>query len=858
MAEYKEDFADLLGRYLSRAGLTQQELATEIGMHRNTVVKWMNRTAPHPRSPGQVLRIADALSLLKEERKALLQVANFPVEHWPTEVWTVPQHRDMFFTGRDAIFEALRTLLVPGSTTALIQAISGLGGVGKTHTAIEYAYRFHQDYEAILWLQADSWKSLVPGCIQLAEELALPEQKEADQTVVEIQRWLRQHRNWLLILDNVEQPQEMLGKFVPTLHQGCVLVTTRIHTFEPFAQTQVLPVMSDQEGMLFLLRRTKRIAPHAGLEQASQVQRDEARQIWELVEGLPLALDQAGAYIVKTGRSFLAYREQYSHRRMELLSTRGKPFLGHEASVETTFSLAFERIETLNPVAADILRACSLLYTEDIPEELFQEGAEHLGPRLAAEKEHWDLALALLQDYSLVQRNLEKKTFTLHRLVQAVLQDVLPEKEQEEWAKRTVLAINSVFPKQILRVDVGIWKQCERVLPQIRASEQLIKDYNLALPESANLLNRAALYIYHAVPALYLEAEQFYRHSIDIYTNLFGTEHPDTIEETENLAILYETRGKYKEAESLYKSVLELKKKTLGDDHRATAMCIHNLAELYRRQAKYKEAEDYFQQAIFLKENLVAAQPEYDELNISLAFDLQGLAYMFYELGKYGQAEPLVRRALAIRMRFLGSAHPGTATCYNLLALLDEEKGEFAEAESLLLSVKDIQESYHPQKDHHDVGIAYTNLGRFYTVQGKYQQAEQFFDEALRIYEETLGSDHPWTAICLSRFGFLLLKQKKYKKAEQFFQRALAISEKSLGPDNIYTATSLFNLGLLKSAQQNYTQAEEFFKRTLAIREKDLGLSHPNTREVVREYAALFRATGRGEEADQLEAAYSE
>jgi transcriptional regulator with XRE-family HTH domain len=167
MNEYSEDFADQLGRYVVRVGFTQQELAHKIGMHRNTVVKWMNRTS-RPMSRGQVLRLADELSLSKQERKDFIQAAGFSLERWPTEVWTVPQQRDMFFTGRDDVFRSLRALLIPGSTTALTQAISGLGGIGKTHTAVEYAYRFHQDYEAVLWLQADSWETLVSACIQLA------------------------------------------------------------------------------------------------------------------------------------------------------------------------------------------------------------------------------------------------------------------------------------------------------------------------------------------------------------------------------------------------------------------------------------------------------------------------------------------------------------------------------------------------------------------------------------------------------------------------------------------------------------------------------------------------------------------
>src|SRR2546421_11948259 len=104
--------------------------------------------------------------------------------------------------------------------------------------------------------------------------------------VAEVQRWLRKHSHWLLILDNVEYPQEILSTFVPKQHQGSILMTTRVHDLEPLAQTQVLSTMSEDEGILFLLRRTKKVASKAALDQASVEQQEEARQIWQLMDGL--------------------------------------------------------------------------------------------------------------------------------------------------------------------------------------------------------------------------------------------------------------------------------------------------------------------------------------------------------------------------------------------------------------------------------------------------------------------------------------------------------------------------------------------------------------------------------------------
>jgi tetratricopeptide (TPR) repeat protein len=697
MAEPYEDFADQLGRYLGRAGFTQQELAHKIEMHRNTIVKWMNRTS-WPTSRGQVLRLADELFLEKQERKALLQAARFSIEQWPTEVWTVPQQRDMFFTGRDEVFQSLREHLVPGRTMALTQAISGLGGIGKTHTAVEYAYRFHRDYEAVLWLQADSWETLVSACVQLADELALPEQKEADQVVAEVQRWLRKHRSWLLIIDNVELPQEILSTFVPTQHHGSVLLTTRVHDVEPLAQTQILSTMSEDEGVLFLLRRTKKVLTKASLDQTSAAQQEEARLIWQLMDGLPLALDQAGAYILETCCSFSEYREQYVRRRAELLDRRGKRFIGHEASVATTFSLAFERVEALNPAAADLLRVCSLLASEAIPEEIFREGAQHLGPLLAAGGASWDLAIGVLHDYSLVQRNAEAQTLTVHRLVQAVFKEAMDATTSQLWAMRTVNAVNAAFPP----VEHHLWPECDRLLPHALLGVELMERYQFTFPEATRLLNQAGFYLQER--ARYQEAGRLLERAFSIREQQLGPEHPNAIHSLNNLALLYNKQGKHAEAESLYERALAIREQQLGPEHVDTAASLNNLGTLYKRS------------------------------------------------GKYEQSEALYERALAIYERQVGPEHPGTATCLNNLASLYSQQAKYEQAEALNMRALAIYERQ-VGSDHPDTARSLNNLATLYERQGKYEQAGPLYERTLAIWERQLGLDHPDTALSLNNLA---------------------------------------------------------------------------------------------------------
>jgi tetratricopeptide (TPR) repeat protein len=788
MKDQSEDFADQLGRYLLRVGFKQQELANKIGMHRNTIVKWMNRTS-WPTSRGQVLRVADELSLLKEERKALIQAAGFSLERWPTEVWMVPQQRDMFFTGRDDVFQSLREVLAPGSMAALTQAISGLGGMGKTHTVIEYAYRFHKSYEAVLWLQADSWEILVSECMKLTDILELPEQKETDQVIIEIQRWLRKHRHWLLILDNVENPQEILPKFVPTSHQGYVLVTTRIHNIEPVAQTQVLATMSEQEGVLFLLRRTKRIAISAGLEQTNSAQRDEARQIWQLVDGLPLALDQAGAYILETSCSFSAYQEQYNRRRADLLQRRGKRFIGHEMSVATTFSLALEQVEKIRPMAADILRACSLLYNEAIAEEIFLDGATHLYPHLIISPYDWDEAVGTLLDYSLVQRNTEERTLNMHRVVQAVLQDAMQTSEQEVWVDRVIKAVKTVFPD----ADHITRNQCERLLPHALACISRMPSDKNTSTDLASLLFKTASYLHD--------------------------------------------RARYTEAEPLLQRALSIYEQTLGSNHLLVASLLNNLALLYVEQNQYEQAESLFEKALLIWVDILG------DLHPQVADALSNLAFLYFGQGNYKQAELLLQHSLRIYEQTLGPGHHRVATSLSNLATFYSDRSEYEQAELLYRNAQSIWEQT-PSSDHpHKASLLY-GLACLYLKKGTDVKEEPLFQQALHLREETLETGHPDVAPPLYGLIILSLKQERYAEAERLTRHALHIQEQILKPKDLDIAALLFVLSTLLSMQGKYVEAEPLYQRALSIQETMLGYDHPTTMRTRELSVAMLRLMG--------------
>ena len=566
-------------------------------------------------------------------------------------VWNVPFRRNPFFTGREPIFTQIHRLLHAGKTTALSQppAISGLGGIGKTQTVVEYAYRYRDSYPFILWVQANTRETLRSNFVALAELLNLPERDAQEQQIVvhAVKRWFETHTGWLLIFDNADD-LAMVRDYLPEGTKGHTLLTTRAQAMGGLARKIELDIMGPEEGAELLLRRAGIIKEDATLEHASTTDRAAALDIVRAMDGLPLALDQAGAYIEETNESASNYLTMYKQQRAELLKRRGGLVPGHPDSVATTWSLAFERVEGANPAAIELMRFCAYLSPDAIPEELISEGAPHLGPVLqpvAAERSRLNAAIAELLKYSLIRRNATTHTLTIHRLVQAVIKDEMDEKTQRQWAERAVRATRQVFPFD----EPPPWSRSQRYLPQALVCEELIKQWNLILDEAATLLNNAGIYLQNR--GQYREAEPLQQDALTIGETMYGRDHLSTNYLLHNLAVLYRDQGKYEEAEPLYQRALAISEKALGPEHPNTAITLNNLAILYADRGKYEEAEPLYQRALTISEK--ALDPEHPHT----ASTLHNLANLYKNQGKDKEALPLYQRALAIYEKVFGPNH---------------------------------------------------------------------------------------------------------------------------------------------------------------------------------------------------------
>jgi tetratricopeptide (TPR) repeat protein len=656
------------------------------------ITTWRNRDAAFTDMAAGIRRVIEDLSSLQA---SALRAALPPV-------WNVPYPRNSFFIGCDDILTRLRKQVQTGQASALSQpqAITGLGGIGKTQVAVEYAYRFHQDYQVVLWARAETTEALTSSYVTIATLLNLPEQEAQEQeiTVQAVKVWLQRHSGWLLILDNADD-LSLVPAFLPPALGGHLLLTTRAFSVGHLASRLEVDTLSAEQGALFLLRRASLIAPDATLEDVSPQERDLAIQVSQELGGLPLALDQAGAYLEATGTMLATYQQIYQRHRTVLLAQRRAQGADHPEPVASTWSLSFARLEAMNPAAADLLRLCAYLAPDAIAEEILTRGAA-LGPA-ASDAFLLGQTIEELRAYSLINRDPSLQTLSVHRLVQAVVRDALDASDRQRWVERAIRAVYSALPP----VEHANWPQWERLLAHAQACVEWLEQEGVHFQGATRLVRLTGWYLTDR--ARYSEAQTLLERAYQMSEQEQGAEHLDTARAASTLAYLYDAQGKYEQAEPLLMRTLAIYEQQLGPEHPVTATSLNNLAELYRAQGKDEQAEPLHERSLAIREQQLGP------LHPDTAQSLNNLVELYQEQGKDEQAEPLLVRALAIRRQQLGPEHPDTASSLN-------------------------------------------NLAALYDAQGKYEQAEPLLERALAINEQQLGLEHPHTQITRENYVALL------------------------------------------------------------------------------------------------------
>lgn len=730
-------------------------------------------------------------------------------------------------------------------TSGAAATMHGLGGIGKTRAAVEFAHQHGHEYTALLFLPSDSPTQLHDSLARLCGVLQLPE-ADVPQQPEQVQAalaWLRQHPGWLLILDNVDDEpaaravSELLGQLRAA---GQVIITSRISQWPGDVTALGLDVLRPEDAADFLIERTAGKRARAATEAADHA---DALAIGHDLGHLALALEQAGAYIAATNLSLAQYRKAWVANHDAVLGWFDERVMHYPKSVAITWQTS---VKKLGLQAQTLLNWLAWLAPKPIPAVL-AEGTitTPLGTGLIVN------ALAELARYSLVTwEEPDRTSFMVHQLVQDVTRQKVAVRGWwlMRWFRKRMRIgnikpalhwINDDFVGD--PQDVRNWPILERLLPHALAVASYANEAGIATP-TIRLLNQSAQLLdakYHM-----RDAEVIMRQALAISMISFGPNHSNVAACLNNLATLLYATNRMGEAEPLMRQALAVSEACFGPDHPDVAIRLNNIGILLRDTNRLGEAEPLMRRALAIDEATFGLNDP------KVARGLNNLAQLLYATSRLGDAETMMRRALAIVEVSFGPDHPEMATCLNNLAQLVQATNRFGEAELLMRQALVIDEdSFEP--NHPNVARDLNNLSALLFITNRLAEAEPLMRRALAIVEAGFGSDHPQVAIRLINLAALLQANNQMEEAESLMRRALAIDEASFGPDHPQVATDLNNLAGLLRATRRLEQAELLMRRHLVIFiafSKQTGHEHPQLRVDSKNYGSLLLEMGYSSE----------
>jgi tetratricopeptide (TPR) repeat protein len=703
------------------------------------------------------------------------------------------------FTGRATDLARLDTLL--GGELGRV-AVRGMGGVGKSALAAEYAYGYRALYAGVWWCPAETRLGLLAALAALAVELGAAAGDEADLDKAAragLRRLAEQRAVFLLVYDNVPGPEE-IADLLPAAGAR-VLLTSRFADWSGWADEMALDVLEAEPAAAFLQSR------------AGRQDGPGARLLAEALGRLPLALDHAAAYCRRTQLPFA----DYARKSDGLMGTLPRGTL-YPRSIAATFDLAISEAVARCPPAEALMAYLAQCAPERIPLAL-----------IAGAMDDADDALAELTDMSLARHDpFEDGTpaVIVHRLVAAVAAARAGAAGLAEGAAdrvRSRLAV--LYPEEIAN-DPAAWPLCAQLTPHLLAccAGDMARDGSVA---QADLLSRAGAFFQDR--AAFASARALFAQALAIHERVSGAAHPDTATALGNLATLLQAQGDLAGARPLFERALAIREAALGPDHPRTATSLNGLAILLQDRGDLAGARTLFERALAIHE--AARGPSHPDTATSLG----NLATLLQDQGDLAGARPLFERALTIREAALGAGHPQTATSLGNVARLRQDQGDLAGAGPLFERALAIRAqalgAEHPQ-----TAASLSDLAALKLAQGDLAGARPLFEQALAIHRATFGPAHATTAASLSNLAALLQAQRDFAGARPLFEQALAISEALLGPGHPATAIGLNNLAHLMADLGESETAAALFERAVAVCVAALGAEHPITAQICAGY----------------------
>ena len=693
----------------------------------------------------------------------------------------MPFQRNPQFIGRSVEIANIDALL-SSETRCERVAVVGLGGVGKTQIALEFAHQLRERQPdcSVFWIPVTNVESMLEAYLAVGRQLRIPNLKQ-DKTDVQklVQRQLSQESSgkWLLVFDNAddidvwtEKADKAAGSgrridYLPKSKHGSILFTTRSRkAATKLAGKNVVPVGEMDETMAKDLLEKSLIDPDLVADSGATA------DLLQKLTHLPLAIVQASAYINEneiTLAEYAALLDDTEQNKIDLLSEEFEDegrYKDIKNPVATTWLISFERIRTRDPLAAEYLSFMSCINAEDIPQSLL--------PPAESAKMAID-AIGTLSAYSFITKHKTDQLLDLHRLVHLATRNWLRTKSSlGEWASRALERLEEVFPDND-HMNRGVWR----------------------------------MYLPHAQYALELESEGVGNGKTELLWKFGKCTYSD---------------GRYKEAEKAFSQVTQIRERVLGAEHLDTLTSMNNLASTYADQKRWNEAEELFVRVV--ETSLRVLGEEHPFTLTSMA----NLASSYADQGRGSEAEKLFVRVMETKSRVLGEEHPSMLTTMDNLASTYRAEGRWENVEELFVRVIETK-SRVLGEEHPDTLSSMAKLALTYWNLGLGNKAEELFVRVIETSSRVLGEEHPDTLTSMNNLASTYVDQERWNEAEELFVRAVETSLRVLGEEHPFTLTSMANLASTCMHQARWNEAEELFVRVMEMRSKVLGEEHPDT-----------------------------
>ncbi|MET8687321.1 FxSxx-COOH system tetratricopeptide repeat protein [Streptomyces sp. NPDC004732] len=735
----------------------------------------------------------------------------------PRGIHNLPDLPSRIFVGRDEELAALGRALSEDSQT-ITQTLHGLGGVGKTTLALHYAHDHQGEYRLVWWIRADTPDLIDAGLAALAVRLrgdqapALPTAQAASWAI----GWLQTHPGWLLVFDNAERPEDVRTVTGQLRSTGRQLITSRCKggwSGDPIP----LPVLDTEASLDLLARLTD-----GGDE-------EEARALAEELGHLPLALEQAGAFIAQTSITIGEYREmlrEYARHTTDAAPPGSDPARTMARIWRITLDVLHER----DPRAVDLLRVAAWYAPTGIPRDLFAPLAEN----------PVDLAglLALLANYNMI--TLDRSTVGVHRLVQTVARTPSEDdphrtesliKEARDLAGAWMAESLPGSPTE----NLAGWPRWRELVPHVEVLLQVWRPAeDTAI--SSFVLNQVALYLEEQGEVR--KAIEFFHRALTANIRMWGADHSDTLMLRNNLAYAYESAGDVGRAVPLYEETLADCLRVLGADHPDMLTSRNNLA------AAYESAGDVGRALPLYEETLADCLRVLGADHPDTLMSRNNLAAAYESAGDVGRAISLYEETLADFLRVLGVDHPDTLMLRNNLAYAYGAAGDVGRAISLYEeTLADCLRVL--GADHPDTLMSRNNLAAAYESAGDVGRAISLYEETLADRLRVLGADHPDTLISRNNLAAAYESAGDVGRAISLYEETLADFLRVLGMDHPDTLMLRNNLAAAYESAGDVRRAIPLYRQVLADCLRVLGADHPMTK-VVRRNLRSTRMRARG------------